>query len=40
VELFFVNPNAGQAAKLPKNRFEQKMGKNHFWRLEGFSQEA
>jgi hypothetical protein len=24
---FSVNPNLGGAAKLPKNRFEQKMGK-------------
>jgi hypothetical protein len=27
VEFFLVNPNPGEGAKLPKNRFEQEMGK-------------
>jgi hypothetical protein len=27
VEFFSVNPNPGEAGKLPKIRFEQKMGK-------------
>jgi hypothetical protein len=35
--VFLVNPNPGEAAKLPINRFEQKMGKNHFWKLESCS---